>query len=426
MTLKNIYHHASPNAIPKLFRRYDLSTIQQQQQQQQMQLNSTLYKVSSTVSHYERLSKHAKNYLIQQSKNPNDMTSTSHAGYQPKKIRWNHLTALTAFNLDIFKEPVQDIIPNVTDRSTILSLAMMTNNAYNGVDNTTDWYDLGDPWHRNTSFGWESDGVRGHVFGNADNSLFVISFKGTSVGLWKDGPTGEKDRINDNMLFSCCCARISRAWTPVCECYQGNEYICQLNCLEKSILNTEFYYDHAMAIYLDVADQYPNATIWLAGHSLGGSLASLVGQTFGIPAVSFEAPGEQLASARLHLPSYKNMTLWHFGHTADPIFTGECSGPGSSCWYGGFAMESKCHKGKMCVWDTVNDNKWRVDARTHRIRSVIDEILNKTEDAFPLPKCKKEKDCVDCEPWSFIDMRDGTGNETSSISSTATSTQTAA
>lgn len=35
---------------------------------------------------------------------------------------------------------------------------------------------------------------------------------------------------------------------------------------------------------------------------MGGSLASLVGLTFGAPVVAFEAPGEALAAKRLHLP----------------------------------------------------------------------------------------------------------------------------
>jgi len=48
---------------------------------------------------------------------------------------------------------------------------------------------------------------------------------------------------------------------------------------------------------------FPNANIWLIGHSLGGSLASLLGITFGVPVVTFEPPGERMAAQRLHLPS---------------------------------------------------------------------------------------------------------------------------
>lgn len=75
-------------------------------------------------------------------------------------------------------------------------------------------------------------------------------------------------------------------------------------------------------------DQYPNATVWLTGHSLGGAVASLIGQTFGVPAVSFESPGDSLAAKRLHLPhapGTPNPPIWHFGHTADPIFIGVCT-----------------------------------------------------------------------------------------------------
>lgn len=75
-----------------------------------------------------------------------------------------------------------------------------------------------------------------------------------------------------------------------------------------------------------MADRHPNATIWVTGHSLGGALASLVGQTFLVPTVTYEIPGEQLAARRLHLPHAPGveLPLWHFGHTADPIFVGAC------------------------------------------------------------------------------------------------------
>ncbi|KAI8888525.1 alpha/beta-hydrolase [Backusella circina FSU 941] len=285
---------------------------------------------------------------------------------------------------------------------------MISNNAYvDAYINSTEWYDLGEPWSVNDSFGWESDGLRGHIFANKDDSLIVIGFKGTSAGLFTGGPTGDKDKFNDNLLFSCCCGRISRAWSPVCDCYIGNTYGCNSTCLEESTSKTEFYYDHAMEIYKDVADQFPDSAIWLSGHSLGGAVASMVGQTFGVPTVTFESPGDLLASKRLHLPHSPGIDLpiWHFGHTADPIFVGVCTGPSSSCWYGGFAMETRCHTSKTCVWDTVGNHGWKVDIRSHRITDVIDRILMKP-DEFPLPSCKEEKDCEDCGLWEYKDDRD--------------------
>lgn len=79
---------------------------------------------------------------------------------------------------------------------------------------------------------------------------------------------------------------------------------------------------------MNIADEYPDATIWFTGHSLGGAIASLLGQTFGLPAVTFESPGDRLASQRLHLPhapGAQYMPIYHFGHTADPIFIGVCT-----------------------------------------------------------------------------------------------------
>ena len=55
---------------------------------------------------------------------------------------------------------------------------------------------------------------------------------------------------------------------------------------------------------------YPDANIWVIGHSLGGSLASLLGITFGTPVVTFEPPGERMAARRLHLPSPVRHFQW--------------------------------------------------------------------------------------------------------------------
>ncbi|KAG5337287.1 hypothetical protein C0989_009933 [Termitomyces sp. Mn162] len=200
--------------------------------------------------------------------------------------------------------------PDVESRETLLELAKMTNNAYL-CDDDPDWYDLGDSWNDSYPFGWEpdADGFRGHVFATPDNETVVLSIKGTSAGVFGGGgPTSKKDKLNDNLLFSCCCARIDWTWTTVCGCYRGG-WKCDTECLDKALIEESLFYSIGTTFEICRQNLYnnltyiPNSNIWVIGHSLGGALASLLGATFGAPAVAFESPGERMAARRLHLPS---------------------------------------------------------------------------------------------------------------------------
>lgn len=321
-----------------------------------------------------------------------------------------------------------ELVPNVTDKDTVVNMAVMASNAYVGVPGTGDWTDVGAPWTNKSDYGWQEDGLRGHVFSNDDESLVVISIKGTSaayisriggaevtqvvdnatVKSYYDNSfqamldTVTKDKINDNLLFSCCCARVSYLWTTVCNCYKSS-YTCDQECLEKELLRKDRYYQAALDLYRNVSTEYPNSTIWLTGHSLGGAMSSLVGRTFGLPAVTFQAPGEQMATERLHLPVPPGFPshmehIWHFGNTGDPIFMGVCNGASSTCSLGGYALESQCHSGKVCIYDTVSDLGWSVSIANHRIHTVIDEIILKYNETAV---CKQPSPCQDCFNWKF-------------------------
>jgi lipase ATG15 len=229
-------------------------------------------------------------------------------------------------------DKIEVAAPDVTDLDTLAGLAKMCSNAYVESDKhhnneTKDWYDLGADWSVSSSFGWTTDGLRGHVFSTADNSTIVVAIKGTSAGglVGGGGPTQVNDKTNDNLLFSCCCARVTWAWTTVCDCYRGG-WKCNEDCVEDALVDKSVYYPYATDLYNNITRMYPHANIWLTGHSLGGSIASLLSLTFGVPCVTFEAPGDLLPAKRLHLPMPPGRepnssvgAITHVYHTADPI-----------------------------------------------------------------------------------------------------------
>ncbi|KAF8758721.1 Lipase (class 3) [Rhizoctonia solani] len=283
--------------------------------------------------------------------------------------------------------------PAIDKRETVLALAKMTNNAYLSPEESG-WYDLGGNWTADHNIGWEpdADGFRGHVFLSADNATAILSIKGTSAGLLGGGgPTVRKDKLNDNLMNK-----------------------CDEDCVEDALTDESLFYPVGINLYNNLTYMYPNAKIWVIGHSLGGALASLIGTTFGAPTVAFEAPGERMAAQRLHLPmppSTQHIT--HIYHTADPIAMGLRYGkqvsvftfvirlssdltfdlynlpPRSSINH---VLELYCLDapnpfqlsfGSTCddlelgsiIYDTVTELHWSADIRTHGIVVVIEQLL---------------------------------------------------
>ncbi|EGV62826.1 hypothetical protein CANTEDRAFT_108669 [Yamadazyma tenuis ATCC 10573] len=334
---------------------------------------------------------------------------------------------LNMINLE-WEQPKEISFPDVSDKDTLVSLALISSNAYVRFPKSeeekrkSDWTDLGEEWQpdQNNSdleFGWDGEGLRGHVFVNEENHTVVIGFKGTSgagiPGAGEDETTAS-DKLNDNLLFSCCCARLSYLWTTVCDCYE-KAYTCNQDCLEKELVRKDRFYQAVLDVYRNVTAMYnPDVyDIWLTGHSLGGALASLLGRTYGLPVVAFEAPGEMLASQRLHLPQPPGFPrylehIYHIGNTADPIFMGSCNGASSSCNAAGYAMETACHTGKLCVYDVVTDKGWNVNVLNHRIHTVIDDIILKYNDT---PECVVQPPCRDCFNWRFVSHDDDEDDE---------------
>lgn len=90
-------------------------------------------------------------------------------------------------------------------------------------------------------FGWEDDqdGFRGHVFVSDNQSVVILAIKGTTL----QGPTSKKDKFNDNLLFSCCCARVDFSWifSTVCNCY-ARHLRCDESCLSDALIQDSLFY----------------------------------------------------------------------------------------------------------------------------------------------------------------------------------------
>ncbi|OAL43576.1 autophagy related lipase Atg15 [Pyrenochaeta sp. DS3sAY3a] len=317
--------------------------------------------------------------------------------------------------------------PNVTDKETVLSFARMASNAYILEPNTGDWLDVGGGFNYTEDFGWESDGLRGHIFADTENRTVVIGLKGTSPAMFDGSETTTNDKINDNLFFSCCCGQGGQyLWRQVCDC-QTSAYKCNSTCLVTALREKNRYYYAAQDLYHNVTALYPDAEIWMAGHSLGGAVSSFLSLTFGHPTVTFEAVPEAMPASRLGLPvppghqigSFQKRAFtggFHFGHTADPIFMGTCNQATSVCTFGGYAMQSVCHTGQKCVYDTVKDFGWRVGIGTHKIVEVIRDVLEKYDEPA---KCEPYLNCTDCYTWEYFESN---GTETTTTFTKPTST----
>ncbi|KAI9205385.1 Alpha/Beta hydrolase protein, partial [Polychytrium aggregatum] len=318
--------------------------------------------------------------------------------------------------------------PNMGDPTTIRNLGQMSLNSYfepsaSAMQNK--WENV-PGFNQTERFGWLDNGIRGYVFSDAKREVVVLAIKGSGSPDTPvpSGPTSEQDKFNDNIMFSCCCA--ASFWYPICQCHNTKDKTCNRACiLGQSNFNSS-YYNIAQSIYKSVETWYPRkASIWVTGHSLGGSLASLLALTNDVPAVAFEAPGDMLYAGRIGLlpalpprsgttrPDYtqffKTLPIYHIGNTQDPIFYGECTAWTSVCWRGGISMESKCHVGKECIYNDASKvasssldappEAQGFDMKYHGMGFVLDHFLKAWD---RVPECKPQEDCQECTEWREV------------------------
>lgn len=410
-TLRHVIHHGA-HMYPKLHKRLDVGLNDQlwvMTEEQGERSKASAFRARSRQTKIQRLCDRSVAVV-------NSLISTA------RLSGLDAMLAPSSWRLDEVDGP------DIKDRDTIVSLAMMAANAYVQEPRTGEWENVNGGYNYSDSYGWEGDGLRGHIFADEGNSTIVIAIKGTTPAVFDGAETTSNDKENDNLFFGCCCGAGGHyLWRKVCEC-ATSAFSCSQTCLVKALRMENRYYQAAIELYGNVTEIYPNSQIWMSGHSLGGAVSSLLGLTFGLPVTTFEAPGDALAVMRLGLPappdshpgapqSRKNTGAYHFGHTADPIFMGTCNSATSGCTIGGYAMESQCHSGHVCVYDTVKDKSWRVGIGYHKIRGVIKDVIEAYDE---VATCVTDDECIDCFNWKFFD-----GNETEPVtSSTSLSTST--
>jgi lipase ATG15 len=270
----------------------------------------------------------------------------------------------------------------VLNFETIKYLSEMSYDAYIKI-NSSDWYNF-----NNVT---ELKGlIKGYVFWH--DNRYIISLKGTSINV-------RNDRYNDNMFFSCCYYKQSILYKDTCDIVTP-EHICSKSCYADS-MNLELNYLNVLnKIPINLESLIKTNNVIFTGHSLGGMLATYLAIKYDKPAVTFETPGTKHYFDGISLNySHAMDKIFHFGHTADPIFMGKCSLRTSICYIAGYIIRTKCHVGKTCIYDSINKLKTTSSILKHRMGYLINTIIPRFETDFP--SCENDTSCTDCEQWTM-------------------------
>jgi len=280
---------------------------------------------------------------------------------------------------------IVDTFPDTTiNFANVQQFARMAYDAYSKTD-TSDWYTV-----PGTHVPIDLNSIRGYIFTNGTHN--VVSIKGTSINI-------RTDRYNDNLFLSCCFYKQSGLFKNTCD-IPTDTHVCSKSCYLKSLDLPLNYLNTIEQIGRNLEKAIDLSKTIFTGHSLGGFLATYLGIRYNRTTITFEAPGTKYYFDKIDL-YYNNRTdIYHFGHTADPIFTGRCNLRSSLCYIGGYVIRTRCHVGKVCTYDSKTKLNARESLWTHRMKYVINTVIPKWETDFPL--CEAQIDCQDCAQWTFV------------------------
>jgi lipase ATG15 len=318
---------------------------------------------------------------------------------------------------------VNGLFTNI-DYNTVYEMSVMSHNVYYKMT-STNW--INTTLDEVVDISLSNDTVKAYFFTNKQRDIGVISFKGTSL-YWDTFDNNNvsnvlnvkedtckiendiksissNDKYNDNLFFSCCFYKQSNLFENCKLCNDTNKYTCCKKCYNTS-LNFELNYINIVKSIIERVKgmiDFENSKIIFTGHSLGGILASVSSILYNKRAITFASPGD---SHYLDLVNNLvneggnikyNENIYHFGHNADPIYTGNC---GSTCYALGYYIDTKCHSGYTCLYDAKKKLGYSESILNHRIEYIIKHVIPKWEQ--DLPECIMQDDCVDCNKWIYI------------------------
>lgn len=287
----------------------------------------------------------------------------------------------------------------------VYDLAVMSNNVYTYLNHSR-WIDL--PNYNVNDITIDNNTVKSFLFYN--NEMNIISFKGTTTifglqeGTFTNAVDHSKsnilsssynDRFNDNLYFSCCFYKESNLYKSLCNpsTLESNKS-CSKNCYNNSISFNLNYINLAKDIVEKVKNNIDFNNVVFTGHSLGGTIATMMGILYNKTSIAFQSPSDKHYLDLIGLKAHEN--TFHFGHNTDPIFLGTC---GNTCWGFGYNLYTKCHSGYTCSFNAKEKLGYTESILNHRIDYIIKNIIPHWENDFP--ECVINNDCYDCENWVY-------------------------
>jgi len=299
------------------------------------------------------------------------------------------------------------------DYNTVSDLAKMSYNVYYDI-NHKNW--LNTTLNNVIDVSVSNDTIRAYLFTNNEKTNTVIAFKGTST-YWTNNnnklnemsynsqnhknmcmlSSSVNDKYNDNLFFSCCFYKQNSLFENCKTCNNTEIYSCCSDCYKTSVRDENNYINDISKIIDRVKTEinFNESKIYFTGHSLGGMLASIAALLYNKTGASFETPGD-LHYIKLAYNIKQNNNFYHFGHTADPIFMGNC---GRTCSLFGYNINTMCHTGYTCLYDSKTKLGYSESIFSHRIEYIVKNIIPKFEN--DMPNCTIESNCNDCTDWNF-------------------------